>query len=353
MTSGTSIATVPTDEEPLAALPGADAATVAQVAALARSAAADDDRIAGALRIAAGVADALPHPGDGDTATLWASLASIAAIDLGVARTIEPHLDALAILRQAGVDAPAGARWGVYAAEGAGHRLAAVRSGPQWALTGSKPWCSLAGRLDRALVTARVGHERALFAIPLDHGGVTVDRADAWASRGLHDVPSVPIRLERVPGTAVGAPGWYLERPGFAWGGIGVAAIWLGGAAGIARTMLAQSRRREPDQLALAMLGRVDRQLAAGGALLGRAAAIADAHDAAEDPAVVALRLRGTIAAIVDDVVRCADHAMGPAPLALDVEHAQRVDDLRVYVRQHHAERDDAALGRAVLDRDA
>lgn len=292
----------------------------------------------------------LPHPGGGATAALWSALASIAAVDLGVARTLEPHLDALAILHEAGMEPPADARWGVFAAEGAGHRLSAVRSGADWSLSGSKPWCSLAGRLDRALVTAVAGAERALFSIPLQHGGVTVERPDDWVSHGLADVPSVPIRLERVPGVPVRAPGWYLERPGFAWGGIGVAAVWLGGAAGIARTMLAASRRREPDQLALAMLGRVDRGLTAGRAALAEAAAHADAARQTVDPAVLALRARGIVAAVVDDVVRCADHAMGPAPLAMDVEHAQRVADLRVYVRQHHAERDDAALGRAVLD---
>lgn len=328
----------------------ADASPVTTVAALARQAVGDDDRIAGALRVATDVAAALPHPGAGDTATLWSALASIAAVDLGVARTIEPHLDALAILHEAGVDAPADVRWGVFAAEGPGHRLSAVRSGAEWALSGSKPWCSLAGRLDRALVTAVVGAERGLLSIPLQHGGVTVERADAWTSRGLADVPSMPIRLERVPGVAVGAPGWYLERPGFAWGGIGVAAVWLGGATGIARTMLAASRRREPDQLALALLGRVDRGLAAGRAALVEAAAHADATTSTIEPAVLALRVRGIVAGVVDDVVRCADHAMGPAPLALDAEHAQRIADLRVYVRQHHAERDDAALGRTVLE---
>ena len=44
-----------------------------------------------------------------------------------------------------------------------------------------------------------------------------------------------------------------------------------------------------------------------------------------------------------------AAHALGPAPLALEAEHAKRVADLQVYVRQQHAERDDVSLGGAVL----
>ncbi len=35
----------------------------------------------------------------------------------------------------------------------------------------------------------------------------------------------------------------------------------------------------------------------------------------------------------------------GPAPLTVDRSHAQRVADLQVYVRQHHAERDLARIG--------
>ena len=37
--------------------------------------------------------------------------------------------------------------------------------------------------------------------------------------------------------------------------------------------------------------------------------------------------------------------ALGAGPLAHDAEHAQRVADLSVYVRQHHGERDLAGLG--------
>ncbi|MCY7289624.1 MAG: acyl-CoA dehydrogenase, partial [Cryobacterium sp.] len=39
-----------------------------------------------------------------------------------------------------------------------------------------------------------------------------------------------------------------------------------------------------------------------------------------------------------------------PAPLAFDARHAGRVADLQLYARQHHAERDDAALGRRLRE---
>jgi hypothetical protein len=44
--------------------------------------------------------------------------------------------------------------------------------------------------------------------------------------------------------------------------------------------------------------------------------------------------------------------ATGPAPLALDADHAHRVADLSIYIRQEHAERDLAALGSALLPAD-
>ncbi|HEY0215743.1 MAG TPA: acyl-CoA dehydrogenase, partial [Cellulomonas sp.] len=56
-----------------------------------------------------------------------------------------------------------------------------------------------------------------------------------------------------------------------------------------------------------------------------------------------------TVARTCEDVLRIAGHALGPAPLALEPEHAKRVADLQVYVRQQHAERDDASLGSALL----
>jgi hypothetical protein len=39
---------------------------------------------------------------------------------------------------------------------------------------------------------------------------------------------------------------------------------------------------------------------------------------------------------------------MGPAPLAMDANHAKRVADLQLYIRQHHGEKDDASLGTAL-----
>jgi hypothetical protein len=58
------------------------------------------------------------------------------------------------------------------------------------------------------------------------------------------------------------------------------------------------------------------------------------------------------VAEAVERVLRQVGHALGPAPMAFDEQHARRIADLELYVRQHHAERDLAVLGAAVLGGD-
>jgi hypothetical protein len=53
----------------------------------------------------------------------------------------------------------------------------------------------------------------------------------------------------------------------------------------------------------------------------------------------------------VRDVVDRAPRIVGPGPLSRDAELARALADLALYVRQHHAERDHAALGERVVDR--
>ncbi|MET0590016.1 MAG: acyl-CoA dehydrogenase [Naasia sp.] len=315
----------------------------------AAEAAAVAGRVDPALALARKLTSVAPKPGEGETLRLWRLLASLAAGDLTAARVVEAHLDALAVLEQSGADG-ADRTWGVFAAEAAGVRLDATWNGTGWELDGTKPWCSLAGRLDAALVTAHTsGGSRRLFAVSLTQPGVVVERG-AWHSRGLAAVDSGPVSFSGSRAEPVGADGWYLERPGFSWGGIGVAACWYGGAVGVARALLRAAERREPDQLAAAHLGAVDAALVSARALLVEAAAAVDGGGAqGEEGSRLALRVRRVVAQAAEQVIVAVGHSLGPAPLALDEDHARRVADLTVYIRQEHAERDAAALGRATV----
>lgn len=303
-------------------------------------------------------------PGRGDTLGLWELLASLAASDLAVARAVEPHLDARAILDQAQpadiTSGPLGT-WGVFAAQTPAQRLRATRApGEPWRLHGVKPWCSLADRLDGALVTAQLPGEaddHGLFVVDLHEPGLTV-MSDAWVSRGLREIPSTAVQFSDVRAEFVRDSDWYVRRPGFWWGGIGVAACWYGGAVGIARRVLSEAHRRPDDRLLAMHVGQIDERLAAARYALAHAASAVDVSGRATDGGrvmasdieraagrLLARRVRAVVARACEDVLQSSAHALGPGPLTQEENHAKRVVDLQVYVRQHHAERDDASLG--------
>ena len=305
--------------------------------------------LADVFQLAQRLARRFPTPGAGSTLELWECLASLASSDLGTARAIEPHLDACAILTQAGGTAPHGT-WGVFAAGGGPAPLEAVPDGDAWVLTGEKPWCSLAAHLDGALVTALAPDGPRVFAVDLHAPGVSVI-SDVWHARGLTEIPSGPVRFTEVRATAVGAPRWYLERPGFWWGGIGVAACWYGGAVGIARAVFWRARHAG-DPHGLAHLGAIDALLHGCKLALRHAAGAVDQEPEAAGR-ILARQVRALIARTCEEVLQRAGHALGPAPLATDAEHAKRVADLQLYIRQQHAERDDAAHGARLVESEA
>ena len=321
------------------------------------------------LDLAKAAAEAAPKPGEGRTAFLWEILASVTAVDVAAGRVLEPHLDAAAILGQA-ADVAAGegrdcpdfngigfeGAWGVFAAEAPGLRLEATEADGCFRLHGSKPWCSLAAQLDHAVLTAHVkGGGRAAFAVDLHAEGVGFADPE-WTSRGLREIPSGTVHFDGVPAVPLGGTGWYYQRPGFAWGGIGVAACWLGGAVAVARSFTASLRKaadggREPDQIALAHLGEIDRTLAALTRYLAQTAARIDAGELSDAGAWrEALRVRGTAATAVERIQMLVSQNLGPAPLAFDESYGKRMADLALYIRQHHAMRDDAQLGALALN---
>jgi hypothetical protein len=304
------------------------------------------------LAFARWVASTAPLLSAGTAGGSFATLAAVALADVATARTVEPHLDALAVLEQAGVRAPEGSTWGVYAAEAPGVRLTATPTAAGVELRGTKPWCSLASTLSHALVTAHVGDDRQLFAVDLRQAGVTV-HDDAWVARGMPDVPSGPVDFTGVHATPVGAPGWYLARPGFAWGGIGVAACWWGGAIGLARVLRDLAVARPGSELLQAALGATVLDLAdAEDALAHAATRIDESGDGpAPDWSLLAQTTRSRVRRAVDAVRERVVRTVGPAPLTSDPAVAARVADLELYVLQDHGERDLARIGRIVVER--
>jgi alkylation response protein AidB-like acyl-CoA dehydrogenase len=297
----------------------------------------------------------LPLPGGGRTPERWAALAAFGRYDLTLARLAEGHVDALAILAEAGRPAARDALYGVWAARsgGTGARLEDRDEGLR--LTGTVRFCSGANLLDRALVAASPpgadGTEGWLVEIDVRAAEVHRDQ-DTWAAIGMDASDSIDVRfvdLPVTPGMVVGEPGWYVGRRGFPLGGGGVAAVWLGGAAGVLDTVLAQLRDApHVDEHQSAHLGALHTTLRATEALLADTAQAVDA-DPLLDPTLLTATCRAAAERTAWDMLDRLPRITGPTPLCRDRRFAQQLADLQVYVRQHHAERDLAALGRDVL----
>jgi alkylation response protein AidB-like acyl-CoA dehydrogenase len=287
----------------------------------------------------------LPMPGGGDTARRWRRLAELAEVDIVAARLAEAHVDAVAIMAELGVEeSNPGQLWGVWAAESRDAVLSAQADG---SLDGTKVWCSGAGLCTHALVTARLDSgERGLFAVDLQHAGVR-PLPSGWRNPGMAESDTRSVQFSSAPALPIGRPGEYLSRPGFWHGAIGVAACWLGGARAVAGPLYDRASEKSADPHALAHLGAVDAALAAGEAILAYAATAVD-----EDPLnrkgmaeLTARRVRAVVETAVEETITRSGRALGPTPLCQDAQHAKRVADLTMYVRQSHAERDLERLG--------
>jgi alkylation response protein AidB-like acyl-CoA dehydrogenase len=291
----------------------------------------------------------LPLPGSGHSVARWRRLAELAEIDVVAGRLAEAHVDAVAILAELGGDAPSPRElWAVWAAESADATLAATIRGDRVTLSGTKPWCSAAGFCTQALVTARTEDgKRALFAAPVT-GPAVRPLPSAWWNQGMAGSDTRSVQFTNAPAVAVGNPGDYLNRPGFWHGAIGVAACWLGGARAVAAPLYVRAGLDTADAHTLAHLGAVDAALAAAEATLAAAAERIDADPFNQSGAaeLLARRVRSVVEHAVEEALSRTGRALGPGPLVQDAAHARRVADLTVYVRQSHAERDLAELGR-------
>lgn len=293
-------------------------------------------------------------PGGGRTAERWLALVDLAAGDVALARMCEAHLDAVAILAEAGLTPRPGAVYGVWASAALGGAEVVLDHGR---LTGTKPFCSGIGIVDRALIDVRAGEGRQLVDADVrfvGHGGRwhSPDSSAAassavveWHHAGLASCNTGRVTLADVTDAEpVGAVGWYLDRPGFWHGACGPAACWAGGAAGL---------------LAYVEPGEDPFRLAAAGAMAAAAwtmrAVLQRAGDEIDrDPGDVgaarrrARMVRHTVHEQATAMLDRFQRAWGPRPLVEVPGVAARIADVGIYLRQHHGDRDLAALAHDV-----
>ncbi len=299
----------------------------------------------------------LPLPARGNTRERFDALAEIAAHNLSLARIVEGHTDARAILAEASVSALPGI-YGVWAAEG-GERVEAIGSSHGWTLRGAKLYASGAGEIDRALITARAEDGVRLFDIDLRDQTVKVV-PDTWNAVGMSATGSMEIHLEDVlvsssnasTNRPVGEADFYLSRKGFWHGSVGVAACWAGGAFGAARVLRSRASNRELSPHQFAHLGAVVASCEMMQTMLDRAADEIDATQHTSTDAegrFRALVVRQLVEQGCQEILTRVGRATGSSALVFDRAHAMRAADLVVYLRQHHAETDLVELAKASL----
>ena len=315
---------------------------------------------AGALAATVPLAHPAPPPGEE-----WALVRRVARADGSVARILDGHLNAVervALLapeplrsEELAAVAAAGRRMGVWGADplpGQGTPAAVHGRAGARRISGEKVFCSGAGGVQRALVTARDRAGRPLLVLVDVTEGVAIDRA-WYRGSGLRTAESHRVRFEDAPVLAVlGAPGELAREPWFSRDAIRTAACWAGIADRAADAAL--------DALA-ARPAAGDLEAFAAGRILGGMAAIdrwmeaaaAEAADPDADLRTTSVQLRVAVADAARTIVDEGTRAAGSRPLVDggDLDRCRR--DLDLFLLQHRLEPMVARLGRAELERRA
>lgn len=294
----------------------------------------------------------LPLPGRGHTAERHRRLAQLTRVEtVSVGRLAEAHVDALAILAEAGLSPEPGALYGVWASQKLAKNEPALNT-TAGTITGVKHFCSGAGVVDRALVTA-IGREgdRVLVDVGVSLGVTMATTTDTWTTAALADTHTADATFVGHPvGRVVGTSGWYVHRPGFWDGACGPAACWAGAALGLvdaAVSLAGDEVERLQDLGAM---------VAAAWAMRGLLAQAGDEIDAGavdlDVRRIRALALRHSIERLAAGVVDRFGWFGGPRPLSFDAVVAQRYADTVLYLRQHGGARDLVALAHHALQRE-
>lgn len=273
---------------------------------------------------------------------LWAApmpqlvhaLVQTARVDLALARLVEGHADAVRILDQADERAQPGV-YGVWASRSVGTGVVGRFREGRWSIEGELRFASGVGLIDRALVPVWVdGSGHQLLDLSLDEGTFTGD-PDTWRTVAMDASQSWTVQVDtEAPITAtVGPQDWYLARPGFVVGGLGVAAVWAGGAQLVLDLLVESGRRFAFSTGQLRRLGIVDQEAWQARTAVEHVAERLDQLTRNEAVLEVS-RARTGAAEACERVIGEAGHIVGPGGLSRNERLVQALADLGIYVRQ-------------------
>jgi alkylation response protein AidB-like acyl-CoA dehydrogenase len=302
------------------------------------------------IRLAKVVAQKPPLPGGGKTAARHRMLAETAREDLSLAKLAEAHWDAVAILAEAGRTAEPNMLYAVWASELPGQAIRLESKADGYQMSGSKPFCSGLGLVDRALITVGFSEHRLVEVDLRSNPDQISMNLELWKTDAFRATQTGAITFDALQlsnDCLVGSSGWYLDRPGFWHGACGPAACWAGGVAGLLDFALA-SKRHDPHTLA--HLGALKAGVWGMYSLLARAGDEIDEQQSDTQAAQVrALQVRHLIVQMGTEILQRFARAYGPSPLSMNEEIARRYQEADLYMRQSHAERDLELLGRLTL----
>jgi len=260
--------------------------------------------------------------------------------NLSLGRLFEAHVNALKLVARYGTPAQR-ARTGADAR--AGHLFAlwvtetdegvSLRDGR---LVGGKLFCSGAGHVARALVTARLSDaETVLALVELDPG--TRALPDRIRLQGMRAAVTGAIDLTGLPAELVGAPGDYLRQPEFSAGAWRTSAVTLGGLDALVEAVRDElaARGRAGNAHQLVRLGDLLIAQETAALWVAKAARIAEAQ--AGDPGDVAAYVNLARIAVEQaalTALRTAQRALGLQGFIQGRPAERLMRDLATYLRQ-------------------
>ncbi len=165
-----------------------------------------------------------------------------------------------------------------------------------------------------------------LVALDMASPGIRL-QAQNWHSAGMRHAATYEIDFDHTPVWLIGPRSQYLQRPGFWHGGAGIAACWYGATTAVANVLRSKLDTAQPH--ASAHLGAMFIQLSAARAMLHALAARMDA--APQDKHLEHIyAVRAQVRDVATQVMERSARALGPAPLCMHAEHAQRCADWRI-----------------------
>jgi alkylation response protein AidB-like acyl-CoA dehydrogenase len=293
----------------------------------------------------------LPLPASGYTSRRHRRLMELGRESLSLARLAEAHFDAVAILAEAGRTPTPSALYGVWAAEIPGKSLRLNDASGRLLISGTKMFCSGAGIIDRALLTVGAPDP---YLIEIDvHSSRDFMRIDhsPWKTSAFALTGTATVTFDNVPvnrESVLKGPGWYLSRAGFWHGACGPAACWAGGAIGLVDYARQQSRSDAHTLAHLGALHALQWQMESCLEIAGRQIDALPEH--AVEARIRSLTVRHLIEQACTEVLRRFARSYGPHPLAFVEPVSTRYQELDLYLRQCHAERDLEALGHSVQE---